>query len=281
MSPLWIPYLSVVFRNLSAEKIYIWHKGVQVAIIKRLSTRVYPLSATIIANSAQFHIRKHSIFRLDYLVPHSVPEDFTIGVEGDPQPLEFEIRVSPEDINKATAIFNDVFGGDMKRLGQWIYNTRFPSLENDGRLTSKTLRIPAFCDKHVFVADGRLYNVKSYGSQEPFEPSANLRIEDINMAGIPLVYWLLLMKPAEFHPTAPTCIALKKIVNDQAKKLGHPYLSKYLWLSNGTEMVEARIFNAKVSVGGRYLTPDQINELFNRTNDMWVGNWGTIRKLFV
>jgi hypothetical protein len=28
---LWIPYLSAVFRNLSAEKNYIWHKGVQVA----------------------------------------------------------------------------------------------------------------------------------------------------------------------------------------------------------------------------------------------------------
>jgi hypothetical protein len=286
MTSVWIPYLSAIIQNPTAYTFHVWHKGEKVATIKRWKDSFlfpYSIKKEIEYQSDYYRDLRIDTASVEQLVDVRNPDlaDFTMGPEDNPRPLDFEFKLTPEQMEEANRIFATVFGGDLKCMGRWVYKTKFPSLKSSFTpLDSKTLVIDGFDDKHVFVADGRMYDVEQR-KNAPFDPPADLKKENIKMAGIPMNTWLLLLRPAEFQDTATACMALKKMVKEQGKVRGSEYLADYLWLSDGTQMVEARIYNTKVRVDGRWLTLPEIEALNDRKNDMWFGKWGRIRKLFV
>lgn len=286
MTSLWIPYLSAMIQNPETCTICLWHKDKKIARIGRPDPRY--LSCHLVKKVVNYPSEWEREFRIETLTLENLmdmrdvnPADFTMGSDDNPRPLDFEFKLTPELMEEADRIFATVFGGDIKHLGQWVYKTKFPSLKNFMPLKSKSLVIDGVDDKHVFVADGRLYNVNLRKKNPPFDPPADLKKDDIKMAGIPMNAWLLMLRPTEFQDTATACMALKKMVKEQAKARGSEYLADYLWLSDGTQMVEARIYNTKVIVDGRWLTLSDIEALNERKNDMWFGKWGKIYKLFV
>lgn len=233
-----------------------------------------------------------------------------MGAEGDARLLDYHFDI---DEKEAERIFKDVFGGNWKSLGQWLYKTKVagvPEFYNDrytGRThSSKTLKIsykmpvvkdvdsetgseyevevedaPNFEDKHVFLADGSLYNINyNYGKNTPFNPPADLKLRDVKMMRIPMSVWLLLLRPTEFHDTATVCMAFKKMIMDQAKSRPDSYLAGHIWLMTGDEMLPVRIHNTKVYLDNRQLTLEEVQALHGRRNDFWMGKYCVIKKLF-
>lgn len=327
MESLWFPYVSAVARNPAAETLYIWYKGEKVCEIKRQTNSSWSLAPYNIKKSADppppspytpdyyyYQPRQETIvsLRLSSLTKDAnpLPTDFTMGAEGDARPLDYQLDLSPEQITEADRIFQEVFGGNWKSLGQWIYKKKFPGIPEHTRYTtrtvrSKTLRIayevpkktevdsetgseytaededaPNFEDKHVFLADGMLYNIKDYRSK-PFDPPTDLKLSNVKMMQIPLTAWLLILRPTEFVDTATVCMAFKKMIHDQAKtNEKYKYLVRYLWIMENNEMVPITINNTRVWKENRELSMDEIRTLMDRKNDFWMGKHWKIVKLF-
>lgn len=235
--------------------------------------------------------------------------DFTLGAEGDDRLLDFHWDGSAEQKADAQAIFQSVFGGNWATLGKWIYVTPFlrvlrkgvagytyvsfkpskvlkinytypPHYDSEGELYQSDDEEASFeKGKFVFLADGKLLDISKYNGKRVYDVPADLKLENVQLGRIPLIWWLLMMRPTEFRDTSEPCLALKKMIQDQFDVRFPAYYCKQMWLMTGDEMVKMRVYSTKVFVDGRQISLDEVRALMDRKNDIWMGGL-VLRKLF-
>jgi hypothetical protein len=317
---LFVPTLNAMMRHPEASEYWIWYKGEKVREIGNLkSTHILgcqrcvefpPKTKPTGARAWMYDYERIPTVRettLKDVRSDGHVSDFQIGTEEDRQPVNFECVFTDEQTASAYKIFQDVFSGSWKNLGQWIYVTTFPRILKKAEYrrwfyqSPKVLKIsytpdhvsvdsegepydddnaPNFKNNHVFLADGRIFDIYDR-YLPPYDVPSGLKLEDVQMAGIPLIWWILMFAPKEFVDTTTLPMAFKKMVKDQAES--HPdtkYLSRNIWWMNGDEMLKVEITNKWVRLNGAKLDNEEIQNLMDTKENLWVGKYSVIRRLF-
>lgn len=283
---LYVPLLNAVARRPDAHDYYMWYKGTKVAHTELNARSRDTLLPYVRHVSNRFHEHITQI-RLSLFANCSNPElsDFTLGADDDPQPICFDWKIADEQTQEAYAIFEKTFGSDWKLLAQWISTLAIPRAHVKSTYDSrnKTLKID-YEDfrnsKFVFLCSGKIYDVRY--RNEAYDIPTDLKLENVQMARIPLIWWLIVYRPTEFVDTATTCMRFKKMIVDQllVHHIHESAAQQGIWLMNGDEMYKMTITNTYVNVRNKRLSLEEVEQLHSRKNDFWVAGYDLDRRLF-